>query len=74
MLIISLLIPFAWCANAFRIALITGLALSTDVEAVSGSLHTLTGLLVLLLTFICTRILCELIGPNVRRRHEATAS
>lgn len=74
MLILSLLIPLAWCANAFRIALITGLALSTDVEAASESLHTLTGLLVLLLTFACTRILCDLVGPNVRRQREAMAS
>lgn len=63
-LVAALLAPLAWLGNAVRIALISGLALSSNVELASGVLHTLTGLFVLFLTFLVTRLLCELVHPN----------
>lgn len=63
-IVFALLAPLAWLGNAVRIALISALALSSNVELASGALHTLTGLFVLILTFLVTRFLCEVVRPN----------
>lgn len=65
-LLIGLLPAVAWIANLLRIIILTGLALSFDIELASGTLHGLTGLAVLALVLAITKLLCFLLAPSGR--------
>lgn len=65
-LLISLLPAVAWIANLFRIMILSGVALSFDVELASGTLHGLTGLAVLALVLAITKLVCFLLVPQAK--------
>lgn len=61
-----LLPVLSWGANLFRILLLSGLALSFDVDVASGALHGMTGLGVIALVVVMTKILCFWLAPPLR--------
>lgn len=71
--LLCLLPALSWCANLFRILLLSGLALSFDVDVANGVLHGLTGLGVIAVLVIMTKTLCILLTPN-RHRHSVIIS
>jgi exosortase/archaeosortase family protein len=63
-LLLAFLPAVAWVANFLRILVLSGVALSFDVELASGSLHGLTGLAVLGIVLIITKGLCAFLVPS----------
>ncbi len=63
-LLLACLPAVAWVANFLRILVLSGIALSFDVELASGSLHGLTGLAVLAIVLVITKALCFLLVPS----------
>ena len=64
--LMCLLPAVVWLSNVFRILLLSGIALSFDVEVASGAIHGLTGIAVLGTVLAMTKGLCTLL--DTRRR------
>lgn len=62
--LLCLLPVLSWSANFLRILLLSALALSFDVSLASGLLHGLTGLGVIALVVVMTKLLCLALGPT----------
>lgn len=67
-ILLCLLPVLSWSANFLRILLLSALALSFDVSLASGVLHGLTGLGVVALVVVMTKLLCLLLSPAAEGR------
>lgn len=54
----------AWIANLVRILVLTGIALSFDVDTAAGAIHGLMGLIVLIVVLSLTKMICSLLNPS----------
>ncbi|MBK1881647.1 exosortase/archaeosortase family protein [Luteolibacter pohnpeiensis] len=54
----------AWVANFLRILILTAIALSFDVDLAAGTVHGLTGLVILFAVLAMTKGICRLLEPK----------